>query len=337
MGAKRMGVALVLALVSQSGEADTVILRNGDRLSGQIERIEDGKLSLRTEYAGEVKIDLKAVLSLLSDAEMTVVLENGRRLFGRIDGDANVLNVAEDPAAVPQTAEVARLTLVQRGHVEMDEWEWSGRVNVGASDSSGNSEVTRVNADAEVVTRRHQNRVTVGGRVNYALDHGEESESNANVYAKYDHFVTRRWYAYGNTTLEHDRFKDLRLRTTLGVGSGYQVLQLPRTNFALELGLEHVSSDYYATPDEQFPAVRLASRFDHWLKEDVVQLFQISEGYMNLEDYDRSFVRTQTGLRFPLAAGFLGQLQLNVDWEGNPPPGRGSTDETAILSLGYQW
>ena len=337
MSLKRLWAALVLALVSQSGEADTVILRNGDRLSGQIERIEDGKLSLRTEYAGEVKIDLQAVLSLLSDAEMTVVLEDGRRLFGRIEGDANLLNVAEDPAAVPQPAEVARLALVQRGHIENDEWEWSGRVNVGASDSSGNSEVTRVNADAEVVARRRQNRVRVGGRVNYAVDRGEESESNTNLHAKYDHFLTRRWYAYANTTLEHDRFKDLRLRTTLGVGSGYQVLELPRTNFALEAGLEHVSSDYYATPDEEFPAARLASRFDHWLKENVVQLFQISEGYMNLENAERSFVRTQTGLRFPLTTGFVGQLQLNVDWEGDPQPGRDSTDETAILSLGYQW
>jgi hypothetical protein len=35
--------------------------------------------------------------------------------------------------------------------------------------------------------------------------------------------------------------------------------------------------------------------------------------------------------------GFLGQAQLNADWEGDPAPGRESTDRMLIFSLGYRW
>jgi hypothetical protein len=30
-------------------------------------------------------------------------------------------------------------------------------------------------------------------------------------------------------------------------------------------------------------------------------------------------------------------LQLNVDWEHDPEPGRDATDSTLLLGLGYAW
>ena len=43
--------------------ADTVWLKNGDRLSGQIQLFDGGKLLLKTAYAGSVTLDWKQVAS----------------------------------------------------------------------------------------------------------------------------------------------------------------------------------------------------------------------------------------------------------------------------------
>jgi hypothetical protein len=79
------------------------------------------------------------------------------------------------------------------------------------------------------------------------------------------------------------------------------------------------------------------SRFDYWLWQDAVQFFNSNQLYVGLDEYENSFLSSQTGFRFPLVDGFMATAQLNLDWNGNPPPGTVELDRTLILSLGYTW
>ena len=62
--------ATAMAMASASA-ADTVVLKNGDHLTGTVE-VSDGKdVTLKTDFAGEIKIQWAAVQEL-SAASMTV-------------------------------------------------------------------------------------------------------------------------------------------------------------------------------------------------------------------------------------------------------------------------
>ncbi|MGH8679608.1 MAG: hypothetical protein ACREUQ_14820 [Burkholderiales bacterium] len=50
------------------------MLRNGDRITGQLVRLENGKLTLRTSYAGNVKIDRKEIATLSTDRALLFAL-----------------------------------------------------------------------------------------------------------------------------------------------------------------------------------------------------------------------------------------------------------------------
>lgn len=65
---------LCLAVFSASTPllADTVWLKNGDKLSGKITLFDGGKLLIQTAYAGAVPIDWKQVKTLESDQELLV-------------------------------------------------------------------------------------------------------------------------------------------------------------------------------------------------------------------------------------------------------------------------
>src|ERR1700740_2010730 len=65
---------LCLAVFSASTPllADTVWLKNGDKLSGKITLFDGGKLLIQTQYAGAVSIDWKEVKTLQSDQELLV-------------------------------------------------------------------------------------------------------------------------------------------------------------------------------------------------------------------------------------------------------------------------
>jgi len=62
-----------------------------------------------------------------------------------------------------------------------------------------------------------------------------------------------------------------------------------------------------------------------------------TELYVARGENEPSFARTQTGLRMPVWKKFVANLQYNVDWNSNPPPGFESIDRTLIFSLGYRW
>ena len=317
--------------------ADVVLLKNGDRLTGSVERIRNGKVELRTPWAGTVAIDAGAIESVTTDGEVTVVMKDYSRLVGPLRPVAGRIAVQADANAAPVPVDPQRVQVMLPGRVTERDWRITGRVNLGLSDASGNTEVQRLNGDGELVARRGRDRWGFAARGNEASERGSETEMNAVLALKYDRFVDERWYGYGGGTLEHDRFKDLRRRTTLGAGAGHQLIESHALNLAFEAGLDQVATDYFGDLDERFNAMRLASRFDWWLWPDAVQLFNNNQGFVGLSEARASFLRTQSGLRFPLRAGFAATLGLNVDWDGHPAPGRRSVDRQLVMSLGYRW
>jgi hypothetical protein len=62
MGKKMVRMVLVsiviligLGMIAPEGRADEVVLVNGDKLTGAVVKVEGGKLTLKTEYAGAIK------------------------------------------------------------------------------------------------------------------------------------------------------------------------------------------------------------------------------------------------------------------------------------------
>lgn len=324
-------------VASMTAHADVVVMKNGDRLTGKVSKFREGKVDLDTTYAGTVSIDTDEIESLVTDGDVTVQLKDYTRLVGRlaVNGGQVTIRRSEDDEAVPVAAK--RVASLEPGRLTGQEWKFTGRINLGISNTSGNTEIRRYNFDAEAIARRDRNRWTASGRANEATDQKEETEMNAVVGLKYDRFVDERWYGYGATTFEHDRFKDLRLRSTIGAGVGLQVFEGRPVNLALETGLDRVRADFFDALDEDFYALRLGSRFDYWLWEDAIQVFNNNQVYASLEDIRSSFFRTQSGLRFPLRGGVLASLLFNLDWDGNPAPERKSVDRQLIFSLGYRW
>jgi len=69
-------------LIAGNSLADEIRLKNGDRLTGQVIRMEAGKLILKTIYAGEISIVWQEVASLKTDGSVKVVLKDETALEG---------------------------------------------------------------------------------------------------------------------------------------------------------------------------------------------------------------------------------------------------------------
>ncbi len=150
--------------------------------------------------------------------------------------------------------------------------------------------------------------------------------------------MNEKWYLYVSTLFEHDEFKDLNLRSTLGAGAGYQIFETPLLNLSVSAGLAMVNDNFDVAEDNDFPAGQWGINYDQYFFEKFVQLFHVNNGYISLEDANDWFLKTRTGLRFPLYKGLTATLQYNFDWDNQLSATAKTEEDTKFLFLlGYQF
>jgi len=317
--------------------ADEVILKNGDKLSGKLVAMENGKLIFNTAYAGDITIDWSNIKTLKTDAPAAFLLSNGTLIRGAVspaEGDKVVLNTASSLGNPPLS--LSEVVAINPKYLPK-EVKLTGWANVAVAARSGNTNTTNYNLSGEVQARTNKSRYTLGAEFNREEDEGKRTVNNGLAYAKYDHFLTKKLYFYANTLFEKDKMADLNLRSSLGVGLGYQVWESHKTNLSLEAGISYVNEDYDVGDDNNYAAFRWAVNYDRYIWNDILQFFHFHEGMIGLEDTRDITIRSRTGLRMPLKNGFTATAQYNWDWDNTPAPGNDSVDEALIFGLGYQF
>lgn len=324
--------ALALALLGPAvAAADTVTLANGDQFSGRVVSMADETLVFATDYAGQLSLPWSEVAGLETDAPLTVRTATGGRVSARITG-------VEDGAlqlrgTAPDTLALGAVTAI---NPPPEGLKTSGFVDAGASVSQGNSEAKSYTAAGEWTGRLAPHRLTLGAEYYRSEEDGELSAENARAYGRYARFVSEQWFLGGNASLEHDPFRDLDLRTTVGVSLGYQPFDRDDLVLAFEAGANYVRDDFDEGQDESYPAARFAVDYQQTLA-DAVTLFHNSELLPPLDAPDEYVLTTRTGVRLPLVAGVNATAQVNVDYDNDPPAGTERADTLYTLRLGYSW
>ncbi|MGJ8619334.1 MAG: DUF481 domain-containing protein [Methylophilaceae bacterium] len=331
-------IAVVSVIMCQTANADTVKLKNGDVLTGTVIKKETDKLVFKTKYTGEINITWTDIASLSTDKPVTVMLANDSSFTGEIkqsdEGRAQIqlsgLNTnadvdLKDLAYINPSAEVSGKGVA-----------WSGHANLGGATSQGNTDNSQIRFDTEAIARTKQNRYTIGAYVNRAKADGESTAFNSKGYTQYDHFLTKQWYVYANGSLENDKFRDINLRSSAGIGTGYQFYEQEDLNLSIEGGVNYISTDFNQAEDDRYASGRWALKYDQLVFQSV-KFFHQHEVLVSLEDVANTLVFSKTGLRVPIANNLNASTQLNVDYANQPAQGRERMDRTLLFSLGYGW
>ena len=328
---------MITFLLGGGASADEIWLKNGDRIKGTVVTMEAEKLIFKTSYAGDIAIAWSEITNITTDAPVKVIFADGTSAQGMIlSGEGGKISMKSEQMETPLTFGMAQV-MGMNPPPPGPSVKLSGRVNIGISITDGNTDTKTYYGDAELVARSEKNRFTLGGRYNRAVDSGKTTTDNQTGYIKYDHFLTDKWYFLANAAGTKDSFKDLNLRSTAGLGMGYQVFETETTNLSFELGVNYVNEDYIVADDDSYAAGRWAVNFDHLLYEDFIQFFHNHVGLMSLKNSSKTSIMSQTGFRFKIYQGLNATAQVNVDWDNAPSPGVENTDTTYLFTLGYRF
>ena len=339
-----------LTLCSFAAQADQVLLKNGDIISGTVLSKSGSVLEMKTDYAEKVVIKWDAIETLKSDIPMTVILKDKQELTG-LAGTGQNGTMTLDSNGVYKTQPIP-LTDIK----EINKKFFTGSTNFGGGLSAGNTERQAYHADANVQLRGRDDKVTLGGQYNYADDTSTNATTNQKetdlsarnwqLFGTYGHFFTDKWYAYANGLFTNDRFQDIKLRSVFGVGAGYQFFESEDLNLSFEAGPAYENVDYFdygldcsATnpcerlDDKSGMAGRWALNYDQFVFSRTVQLFHFHEGVVS----SGVFIRSRTGFNVPIWNGLQFTNQVQVDYNSDPATGTEPTDVRYLFSAGYGW
>ncbi|WP_051184647.1 DUF481 domain-containing protein [Desulfatiglans anilini] len=321
-------------LSCEGASADQVRLKNGDQLSGRLISMEKGVLQLETSYAGTIQIDAKEIVCLTAEEKVTVLLQDDQVLIGKLTCPENeTVEVEGEQVTTTQPMAITSLKAINPS----PKIKSRGDITLGASRSTGNTDTLESNAAARFETRADRQRFTIAGKYNYGETDGVEDKRNALGTMKYDYFMTEKIYLYANTLLENDRFQDLKLRSTLGTGVGYQIFDTEKMALFVEAGPSYINKDFYEAEDESGAAGRWAVGFDWDILPNRVKFFHRHEGYIYDADGGAYYIRSEQGFRLPLLDRFFANFEVDYTYDSAPAPDRERSDTTYIFGLGYEF
>ncbi len=334
-----LATAALTVLLPRSAAADEVLVRNGDRLSGDVIRQEKGWLRLETTYAGTVEIAWKDVREVRFDEPGQVLLDDETVLtVEAVSREGDRLTLHREGPAPAVTVDASRVKVIEPEAWELGQGgKFEGRVNVALENDQGNSQSNEFDFDFRVNRRWRWHRVESYGEIEYDTTRGLDSSDNWTWMSNYNRLFRSRWYGSAFTLLKHDRFADLRLRFLLGPAAGYRFFDSEPLSLAVEVGVFYLNDDFIGRPDEEFWGPAWWVDYSQKIWKERMQIYHRQLGFAAGNDSRKQLWRSWTGVRVPLVAGFVGSVEYEIDYDSQPAVEALNTDKTLRLKLGYKW
>jgi len=316
--------------------ADRVEFNNGDVLSGKITEYDGKKLTIKSDTAGDVKVDLKEVKTFSTDEPVTLTLKDGTVLKEKAVPATQGSIGIDGGALKPQTFSFDSIKTINPPPIK-----WTGSVSAGAILTRGNTYTDQFHLAFDLARRAEVDRITASGSYNFGREKdpstGDKitSVDNSMLQGKYDHFINgTKLYAFANATFAKDRIQDLNLRFVPGVGLGYQWVESPTFNFNTEAGVSWIYEDYSTQETNEEFALRLAYHLDKTINAKVKFIHNL-EYLPSLEDGTKFLVNADAGVRTELTKSLFLEAKLEWTFNSAPAPDKNKGDLKYILAVGW--
>jgi hypothetical protein len=204
---------------------DVVTLKDGSVIHGEVIEMVGGVLQIKTVLADDlIKIKWSEVSKLTVSHPIPFHFKEGTVLVSTAEeGEPGTMKLKAGPTGSTMTMPIDAVTQVNP--VVQPPVIYNGSLNAGYSQSTGNSQLRNVSLLADFVARSEQLRLSLLGRYVY----GDNAESlnvrNTRGTIKLDFFITKRLFWFASTYVENDFLQNLKLRTAIASGPGYQALE----------------------------------------------------------------------------------------------------------------
>ncbi|HEV3482390.1 MAG TPA: DUF481 domain-containing protein, partial [Candidatus Acidoferrales bacterium] len=254
---------IVLATIPHTAAlADTVTMKNGDRLTGTIGDSDGTAVTIHTDYAGDVKVKWSAVKEVTSAKPLFVVTSDKNVVRGTIapEGENLVVHTTPESAVVVPLAKITAVRSAEGQQAYEKNMhpgllhEWKGSATVGFALARGNSDTTDLNSGLRLDRKTLSDEIKLYESSVYATSGATPTSPVSGVTAnailggaRYDRNITDKLFGFGSADFTHDQLQDLTLQSIYTGGLGWHAIARPKTTLDVFAGINYTREMYSAS------------------------------------------------------------------------------------------
>jgi hypothetical protein len=338
-------IAVVPCLAQAAPTPDVLLLIDGEKLIGHLESADASTVTFKSDLAGEVKVDWSKIKDLQA-AEKFAVAKKGQTFGRHVDpstvpqgtlavadqkvtvtpptGSPETIPVAETQNVIPQESFMKAFT-----HPRISDY-WSGSASAGfALVESTQKSQTLTSALSLVRTVPSEGWIDPRYRTTLNFDSAFGNNTSDGVTVKtniihagleQDEYLSKRLFAFGDASFDHNYAQGLDLQYTLGGGLGVVVYKTGHQELDFKAQIAYINQIFAVGPDTHLIGAVLGESYNRGFAHGVTfhQELSVIPSFNEPSDYSANFL---ANLGLPVSKKFAVTFGINDGFLNNPPSG----------------
>jgi hypothetical protein len=233
--------AFLLPGLALAEKTDIIVLKNGDRITGEIKNLEAGLLEYKTDTMGTVNIEWRFISEVISETNHSVEITDGERVLGTLqkpEGDEHILVGTVDGPVEVQADEVVSVWPVEATFVDRMDLD----VSFGL-DYKKATDISNLNAALDFRARGDERLTEASFRTDITRQSGVNDQTRWELDAFHEYLLPdqrfRNWFG----KLESNDATGVDLRTSGGGAFGKYLRKTNKTWFTVSVGLQAIQEN----------------------------------------------------------------------------------------------
>jgi hypothetical protein len=319
-------------------KTDTLTLRNGNRITGEIKELYRGKLSYSTDDMGTISIEWLKVAGLTSAHFFEFELGSGDLYFGLLQPAAEPGRLVVAVAEFSDTISVS--SVVRIVPIETSFWDrLEGRIEFGFNLQKANT-LTELSLDGNVNYRVQKASTGFSYSFYFQDQDGADATSRNSLTISHQRLLKHRWSALALTGLEQNTQLNLDLRYNLTAAGGYFFARTNKAVVQAVLGLAYTNEKKTDVEERTNNLEGVIGGEGAYFLFDSPKT-DIDAGlvfYPNLTTWGRVRISFKVRLSYEILSDFtIGFTVFDEYDSGDPALDASNNDFGTSLSLGYKF
>ena len=325
----RMSICIITALnfMSVNNYADTILLTNGDRISGEIQQLDETALKIKTDYSATIDIKLDAISSFSTD-------QDRHWKINRTQQETKIETSASPHYVMINNEQIAISTLVLANIVAAPKWRKSGHLDTSVEIEDKTTHQEKLHLNGDINFESDHWRHTLKTEIKREQEEGKYTENSAELSYALDYLINDRWLVRSESDYRENNLGDNTQYTYTGLGPGYRFWGEGRDQLDVIASYNHfwLISNAYHLEMNAWAVVVDFKKF--WFDEKLETFADLQVAFPDFKGLDR-LTDLNIGLRYLLTK----RVYLSLKYDLNESRSAlGSSKETGtILGAGVNF
>jgi len=336
LAALAVALAAVAVPPSMSAQkADTVVLRNGDRIVGEIKYVERGALSYKTDDMGTLAIKWDKIRRIISYRYFEVEAESGSIYYGQLLAGSEENQVVVAVSTFSDTlrnGDIVRINPIGRSFLSRVD----GHLSIGFTYQRANR-LWNLSADFAADYRTRQWLTQLESNAYFQDEEASSATSRSSLALRQQRFLAHRWLLLGSGQVEQNQELDLDLRALLTGGGGRFLIKTPRSDVLLASGLVYTRERFTASTVTSNLELLVAVGGEYFRLDSPKSNLQATLSlYPNLTDFGRVRSDLEVNLSHEVVKDFMIGVTMFDKFDSRPPSATAAKNDYGVtFSVGW--